>query len=398
MKRLLAASCALAALLLACGCSTDSPSSPTSPAVVSDSQALTSQPGGADRINVLVGFVKGNRPDNTLKGLGGIIKQEFRHVPVIYVSIPATARPALENNPNVRYVEEEMFRDLYAQVLDWGVNRIDGEYVWTNSAYSGQGINVGVLDTGGDMDHPDLTWAGGYSAINSDVNDWEDKVGHGTHCAGIISANNNTIGVVGVAPNCNIYAVQVGSKRLSTLDIIEGIDWVIATHHDANPSNDIHVINMSFGGPGSLAEEEALIEAYNDGILCIAAAGNESGAVSAPANYACVMAIAASTSTDGFASFSNFGPEIELIAPGYSIYSTYKRGGYATMSGTSMASPEAVGAAALAWSAHPTYTNVQIRALLNGTAEDIGLTAYQQGNGLVDAEHATLGTTLGNDY
>jgi subtilisin family serine protease len=395
MKRFFAALFVLAALLLACGCSTDAP---TSPAVTSDNQTLAGQTDAGDHINLLVGFTRGNRPDNVLKGLGGDIRQEFRHVAVVYVSVPTAAREALANNSNVRFVEEVMYRDLYAQVLDWGVNRIDGEYVWTNTTYSGQGINVGVLDTGGDMDHPDLTWAGGYSAINSDVNDWEDKVGHGTHCAGIISANNNTIGVVGVAPNCNIYAVQVGSKRLSTLDIIEGIDWVIATRHDVNPSNDIQVINMSFGGPGSLAEEEALIEAYNDGILCIAAAGNESGAVSAPANYACVMAIAASTSTDGFASFSNFGPEIELIAPGYAIYSTYKRGGYTTMSGTSMASPEAVGAAVLAWSAHPTYTNVQIRNLLNSTAEDIGLSAYQQGNGLVDAEHATLGTTLGNDY
>ena len=395
MRRCLVALAIPALLLFAFGCSSDSP---TSPATTDNNLLATSQAAGGDHVNLLVGFTKGNRPDNVLKGFGGVIKQEFKHVPVVYVSIPASARQALENNPNIRYVEEEMFRDLYAQTLDWGVDRIDGDYVWTNTTYSGQGINVGVLDSGGDMDHPDITWAGGYSAINSDVNDWEDKVGHGTHCAGIISANNNDIGVVGVAPNCNIYAVQVGGRRLSTLDIIEGIDWVIATHHDANPSNDIHVINMSFGGGGSLAEEEALNEAYNDGILCIAAAGNESGAVSAPANYDCVMAISASTSTDGFASFSNFGPEIELIAPGYAIYSTYKRGGYTTMSGTSMASPEAVGAAALAWSAHPTYTNVQIRTLLHNTAENIGLTTYQQGYGLVDAENAALGTTLGDDY
>ncbi|MCB2230441.1 S8 family peptidase [bacterium] len=388
---LLIGACAL--LLLAVGCSTDSP---TSSAINDD---LSSKPATVDgTVNLLVGFEKGNRPDNAVKALGGSVKQEFRHVPIVYVSIPVSARAALEKNPNVRYVEEEMMRDYVAQVLDWGVNRIDAEYVWTNSVYNGAGVNVGVLDSGGDMDHPDITWAGGYSAINSDVNDWEDKVGHGTHCAGIISANNNDIGVVGVAPNCNIYAVQVGSRRLSTLDIIEGIDWVIASHHDADPNNDIMVINMSFGGPGSTAEEDALIAAYNDGILCIAAAGNESGAVSAPASYSCVMAVTASTSTDAFATYSNYGPEVELIAPGSSILSTYKRGGYATMSGTSMASPMVTGAAVIAWQAHPTYTNVQMRALLNGTAEDIGLGAYYQGNGLVDVENATLGTTNGNDY
>ncbi|HOP06650.1 MAG TPA: S8 family peptidase [candidate division Zixibacteria bacterium] len=391
-KHLLAFAAMALTLIMVWGCS----ESPTGSDVVNNdaSQAAFN---GAERVNLLVVFEKGHRPDAALKAMGGEIKQEFKHVPIVYVSIPSSSRTALSNNPNVLYVEEEMMRDYVTQTLDWGVDRTDAEYVWTNTVYNGSGINVGVLDSGGDMDHPDLTWAGGYSAINDNVNDWEDKVGHGTHCAGIISADNNDIGVVGIAPNVNIYAVQVGGRRLSTLDIIEGIDWVIATHYDADPNNDINVINMSFSGGGSTSEETALIEAYNEGILCIAAAGNDGGAVAAPANYDCVMAIAASTSTDGIAYFSNYGPEIELIAPGYNIYSTYKRGGYTTMSGTSMACPMVVGAAALAWSAHPGYTNVQIRNLLTSTAEDIGLTAYQQGSGLVDAENATLGSTLGDN-
>ncbi|MFH2050543.1 MAG: S8 family peptidase [bacterium] len=390
-KCLLVALGMMAIMLFSWGCSSDSPNSPT------NDLSNAAKIGGTEMVNVLIGFNKGNRPDAVLKSLGGTVNQEYKHVPIMYVSIPSSARKALESNPNILYVEEEMMRDYVAQVLDWGVDRTDAEYVWTNTGYDGTGINVGVLDTGGDMDHPDITWAGGYSAINSDPNDWEDKVGHGTHCSGIISANNNTIGVVGIAPNCNIYMVQVGAKRLSTIDIIEGIDWVIASHYDSDPNNDIQVINMSFGGGGSIAEEEALIEAYNEGILCVAASGNESGAVSAPANYDCVMAITASTSTDIMASFSNTGPEVELIAPGYNIYSTYKRGGYITMSGTSMACPMVVGAAALAWSAHPSYTNVQIRDLLKSTAEDIGLTAYQQGSGLVDAEKATINTTNGDN-
>ena len=380
----------LAVMLFVWGCSSDSPTSSND---ISTAMKMSS----ADRVDVLIGFAKGHRPDAALAALGGSIKQAYRHVPVVYVSIPSSARNALEKNPNVTFVEEEMMRDWVAQTLDWGVDRIDAEYVWTNSSYNGTGVNVGVLDSGGDMDHPDLTWAGGYSAINSDPNYWEDKVGHGTHVSGIISANNNDIGVVGVAPNCNVYMVQVGGRRLSTLDIIEGIDWVIATHHDADPNNDIQVINMSFSGPASDAEENALIEATNDGVLCIAASGNDGAAVRAPALYDCVMAISASTSSDGLAYFSNTGPEIELTAPGYGILSTYKRGRYATMSGTSMACPMVVGAAALAWQANPAYSNAQIRNLLNSTAEDIGLTAYQQGNGLVDAENATLGTTLGDN-
>ena len=276
----------MAVLTFAWGCSSDSPTT-------SNSTDAAARMAGAEEINVLVGFTRGNRPDAAITAAGGAIRQEYKHVPVVYVSIPASARHALENNPNVLFVEEEMMRDYVAQTLDWGVDRMDAEYIWANSAYDGAGVNVGVLDSGGDMDHPDITWAGGYSATNSDPNYWEDKVGHGTHVSGIISANNNTIGVVGVAPNVNIYMVQVGGRRLSTLDIIEGIDWVIASHYDSDPNNDIQVINMSFGGGGSDAEETALNEAYNEGILCIAASGNESGAVSAPAYYSCVMAISA---------------------------------------------------------------------------------------------------------
>ncbi|MDF1545366.1 MAG: S8 family peptidase [bacterium] len=393
-KKLMAFIGLLAIMLFTWGCSSDMTTAPDTSGTDLTS-AMNSN--GAERVSVLVGFVKGNRPDAALTAAGGSILKEYKHVPAVYVSIPTSARNALERNPNVLYVEQEMMRDYIAQTLDWGVDRTDADYVWANSSYTGTAINVGILDSGGDMDHPDLTWAGGYSATDSDPTYWEDKVGHGTHVAGIISADNNDIGVVGVAPDCNVYAVQVGGRRLSTLDIIEGIDWVIATHYDADPNNDIHVINMSFGGGGSDAEEAALISADNEGILCIAAAGNESGAVSAPANYACVMAIASSASGDIFSYFSNYGPEIELIAPGSSIYSTYKRGRYATMSGTSMACPMVVGAAALAWSAHPTYTNTQMRDLLKNTAEDIGLTAYYQGSGLVDAENATIGSTLGDN-
>jgi subtilisin family serine protease len=215
--------------------------------------------------------------------------------------------------------------------------------------------------------------------------------------AGIISADDNSIGVVGVAPNCNIYAVQVGNRRLLVTDIVEGIDWVIATHNDGDPNNDIQVINMSFGGGQSTSEKIALQAAYDAGILLIAAAGNNGGAVSHPAAYSFVMAISASTSGDVMAGYSNFGSEIEIIAPGSSIYSTSKGGGYATMSGTSMASPMAVGVAALAWSAHPSYSSSQIRNLLKNSAEDIGLSASRQGSGLADAEKAAMGTTNGNN-
>jgi subtilisin family serine protease len=381
----------LTAMLVLWGCTKDMPTtSPSSNTVETVAKA--------GPMEVLVGYT-GAAPIDAVKGAGGAVLREYKNIPVIFVTVPAGAIQGLRNNRNVLYVEENMTRTFVAQTLDWGVNRIDAEYVWTNSQYDGTGVDVAVLDSGGDMDHPDLTWAGGYSAVNNDPNNWDDKNGHGTHCAGIISADNNTIGVVGVAPNCDIYAVQASkSGLLSLADIIAGLDWIIGTHEDADPNNDIKVVSMSFSGGYSTAEEAALLEAYNHGILEIAAAGNASGAVEYPAALSFVVAISASTSTDAIASYSNFGPEIELIAPGSSILSTYKGGRYATMSGTSMACPMVAGAAVLAIQKYPNYTPDQIKTVLFNAAEDIGLSAYQQGHGLLDAEKAVLGTTNGNDF
>jgi len=155
---------------------------------------------------------------------------------------------------------------------------------------------------------------------------------------------------------------------------------------------------MSFGGAyENPAEGLAMLELYNLGVLLVSSAGNESGPVSYPAKYSFIMAISASDQYDALATFSNYGPEVDLIAPGVRIYSTYKKGKYWPMSGTSMSSPMVVGAAAVAMQKYPGYTHDQIRNLLNSTAEDIGLTAYQQGNGLVDVEKAVLGTTNGDN-
>ncbi len=384
-----------AAMFLFAGCSSDMSTAPDS-STNALSQKLDSAPGTKD---VLIGFSNG-RPDDALSAAGAVIKREYNYLPIVFASVPENNVNRLKNNPNILFVANNDIREFHAQTLDWGVDRIDADYVWTNSVYDGSGVNVAILDTGGDMDHPDLTWAGGHSVVHDDPNDFEDKVGHGTHCAGIVSADNNDIGVVGVAPNCDIWAVQISdNKFIYTDNVIAGIDWIIGTHFDSDPNNDIQVVNMSFGGSyENTAEGAAMLEMYNEGILLVSSAGNSSTVVGYPAKYDFIMAISASDQYDAFATFSNFGPEIELVAPGVRIYSTYKRGKYWPLSGTSMASPMVVGAAAVAWQKYPNYTNEQIRALLNGTAEDIGLTDYQQGNGLVDVEKAVLGTTNGDDY
>lgn len=396
MKKLhiLALGLTLTALLLS-GCS-ETVNTPTAPGLTA--QYAPSQVGirPDGTVDVLIGF-SGRMPSRAIAAAGGAVRHQYINFPIVFTSIPAVAMSRLESDPNILYIERDSEKFYSAQTLSWGVDRIDADYVHSTSSHDGSGINVGVLDSGGDKDHPDITWAGGYSATSRDPNKWDDKNGHGTHVAGIISANNNDIGVVGVAPNCNIYAVQVGGNRLLISNIIKGIDWVIGTHNDSDPDNNITVINMSFGGGPSSSEENALQASYNKGILAFSSAGNSGGSVSYPAAYSTVMAISSSTSSDAMSSFSNFGSQIELIAPGSSILSTYKGGGYATLSGTSMSSPMAAGAAALAWSASPSSTRDQIRNLLKSSAENIGLSASRQGSGLVDAEKATLGTTAGNN-
>ena len=350
--------------------------------------------------NVFISY-HGQRPDDALKASGVKVIRQYKYIPAIYASMPAENVAGLKGNPKIRFVEDEGVKYPGAQTLDWGVDRIDAEYVHAASGNKGAGINVAVLDSGGDMDHPDLTWAGGIRVEEGqDPLDWDDGEGHGTHCSGIVSADDNDIGVVGVAPECNMYMVAIFSGNwIAGSDLIAGIEWCLDTHYDADPDNDIQIMSMSIGGDESWVEELYFQECYDAGILLVACAMNDDGPVKWPAAYDCVMAISATTDWDGFYYQSNYGPEIELTAPGHRIYSTYKRGRYKTLSGTSMACPMVAGAAACVWSENPTFTHEQVRDQLKNTAEWIPtLTSDQQGSGLVDVENAVMGTTNGNDY
>ncbi len=381
------------ALILA-GCSQDHSTAP-------DTSALTSQrlSGVIEYKDVLVTHY-GERPRAALEAAGAIVRKEHTYIPVIEASIPAHAIDALRKNPNIRAIEEEVYHEYCAQTLDWGVDRIDAEYVHSESGNRGAGINVAVLDTGGDKDHPDLTWKLGTTVWGRDTTNWEDENGHGTHCAGIISANDNDIGTVGVAPECNIFMVRISKvSRIPLTKIIRGIEWCIATHHDDVEDNDIQIMSMSFSGGPTVAEDVALSAAYDNGILLVAAAGNSRSDVANyyPAAHPDVMAISGIDAYGQAYYYTNYGEEIELIAPAVSVLSTYLDGSYVSLTGTSMACPHVAGVAALIWSDNPGMTHEQVRAELHATAEDIGFPQTYQGYGLVDAENATLGTTLGDD-
>ena len=255
-----------------------------------------------------------------------------------------------------------------AQILTWNIDRVDAEISWGIS--TGDPVKVGVIDTGIDLSHPDLkaNIKGGYNAIYP----WKspnDDNGHGTHVAGIIAALNNSIGVVGVGPKIDLYAIKVlnasGSGYLS--DVIEGLDWAV--------KNKMKVVNMSLGTDQDVQSfRDAIKNAYNAGVTIVAAAGNSGGAVTYPAAYSEVIAVSAIDQNNQIASWSSRGPEIDLAAPGVNIYSTYKGSTYKTLSGTSMAAPHVTGAAALIIDKEKcgTCTPDEIRQRLQQTAIGLG--------------------------
>ena len=279
------------------------------------------------------------------------------------------------------------------EVLPWGVDRIDAEKVWATS--TADTVKVAIIDTGIDRTHPDLinNLKGGFSAVGYTTS-YNDDNGHGTHVAGIVGAVDNTIGVIGVGPKIDLYAVKVldrqGSGYLS--DVIEGIDWAIA--------NNMQVINMSLGTTANVPSFwEAIQRAESAGITQVAAAGNNGGSVIYPAAYLEVIAVSATDSYDNVPSWSSRGPEVDLSAPGVSIYSTYKGGKYKTLSGTSMASPHVAGAAALIidkktcdYDLNGICSPAEVQQKLEATAEDLGITGKDNlyGSGLVDAEKALM--------
>ena len=366
-----------------------------------------------ERKSVIIVFK--NAPDaGLIRAHGGDIKYQYDIIPAIAVNMPVNALRGLENNRNIAYIEDDIQVHALGESLPWGVDRIDADKVWGSDgvpqtdtgANTGAGVNIAVLDTGIDADHPDLyaNVKGGINFVSipawkrANPTKWDDDNGHGTHVAGTIAAMDNDIGVIGVAPDASLYGVKVldrsGSGYLS--DIIAGIDWA--------KNNNMDIITMSLGASlDVLSFETACNNAYDAGVVIVAAAGNnDGGAVSWPAAYSSVIAVSATDSNDNLASYSNKGSQVELAAPGSGIYSTYKGGIYGTMSGTSMATPHVTGVAALVIASGTNYRDNPdaVRAQLTFTAEDLGTTGWDAsfGYGLIDAENATPpATTIPDD-
>ncbi|GGA18480.1 S8 family peptidase [Psychrobacillus lasiicapitis] len=273
-----------------------------------------------------------------------------------------------------------------------GVELIQAPKIWDKT--KGKGITVAVLDTGCDSSHPDLQERiiGGRNFTDDDGSNPDiflDYNGHGTHVAGTIAAQKNDKGVVGVAPEANLLIIKVLNKKGSGQYewIINGINYAIEQKAD--------IISMSLGGPNDMPElHEAIKKAISNNILVVCAAGNEGDGDDStdefayPGCYNEVISVGAINLERRSSDFTNSHNEIDLVAPGEKILSTYLKGKYATLSGTSMAAPHASGALALIKSLVNNnfgreLSEPELYAQLIKRTIPLGFSSKLEGNGLV---------------
>ncbi len=339
----------------------------------------------------IVGFHKkiGSSERALIQGARGFIKRSYRLIPAMVVRLSEIEAARLRNSKDIAYVEENgIFKASDEYTNSWGVLHIGADLAHANG-YKGTGVKIAVVDSGIDYSHEELTanYHGGYDFVFNDY-DPDDENGHGTHVSGIIAAAENGTGIIGVSPEVELYAVRVlDGAGFGLLEwIIDGIEWAV--------NNGMDIINLSLEGPHFQSLQDACDNAYDAGLLLVAAGGNTSGgAVKYPAAYDSVIAVTAIDAYDDPASFAPLGPELELAAPGVAIYSSFLAGGYHYMSGTSMAAPHVTGTAALIYSTNPQdengdgHINDEVRQLLCDTSMDLGIPGRDNtfGFGLVNA-------------
>ncbi|PXF61131.1 MAG: hypothetical protein C4B59_06130 [Candidatus Methanogaster sp.] len=348
------------------------------------------------RRDVIIGFHQMPIPSEkaSIHSEGGFVKHEYRLIPAVSASLSEQAINDMRKNPRVAYIEDDVILTIATDeyMNSTGVSRIGCEMAH-NNGIDGTGVKVAVIDTGMDYTHEDMdaNYKGGYDFVSDDPDPFEDYNSHGTHVAGIIAAERNGVGVVGVAPNVSLYAVRVlDSAGFGTASwVIAGIEWAV--------DNDMDVVVMSLGtSEDSQSLCDACRNASGAGVLLVAAAGNTHGGdLTYPARYESVIAVTATDPDDNRASLSPIGQEVELAAPGVNIRSTFVGGSsYGNLSGTSQAAPHVAGTAALIISSNLSdvnddgvVNNEDVRLQLQSMAQDLGDPGKDDmyGYGLVDA-------------
>ncbi len=322
-----------------------------------------------------------NEVQRAIKAQGATPNFVYRHaIKGFSGKLPAAAVEALRNNPFVKYVEQDQTVSIGATQTGatWGLDRVDQTSLPLNGTYNytqtGSGVDAYIFDTGIRLDHADFGGraVAGYDAFGGNS---VDGNGHGTHVAGTVGGST-----YGLAKNTRLIAVRVldNSGSGSWSGVVAGIDWAVA-HHGTTPA----VGNMSLGGGASTAVDDAVRRAIADGITMCVAAGNSTANASnySPARVGEAITVGATTSGDGFASYSNFGSIVDILAPGSSITSTWYTSSTATntISGTSMATPHVAGAAALYLQANPGTSPASVQSALKSLATPNKITNVPSG-------------------
>ena len=352
------------------------------------------QKGGPDVIpgRYIVVLEDGVVPQDLTRGHGVVPEFVYSHALNGFSGpISPVALAKLQQDSRVLHIEQDQKMYVSAQITPTGIDRIDAEPSSPGYSYAGL-VTIAIIDTGIDFDHPDLNVV---KIVNCVGKNWrsstctegtgDDGYGHGTHVAGTVAGLDNGFGVVGIVPGADLVAVKVLNDNGSGYNswVIAGVDYVTAN------ANSIDVANMSLGGGYSQALNNAVENSIAAGVVYVVAAGNESSNAAnySPASAPNAITVSAMADFDGigggltdqtvvfssctedkddsFACFSNYGSVVDIMAPGVGIYSTYKNGGYATASGTSMASPHVAGAAAKLISEGVSPSNVLIELLAN---------------------------------
>lgn len=284
------------------------------------------------------------------------------------------------------------FNSQTGQVLGWEITKLDIDKQWIRS--QGEGVTIAVIDTGCDLNHPDIknNLIDGKNFVDPNKSPQDDN-GHGSHVCGTIAAENNGVGMVGVAPRAKIMPIKaLGAKGDGSLkNIIDAIVWAA--------DNGADFITMSLGSPSHSQHLLTVIDYANQkGCIVFAAAGNsgENSDIMYPAKYENVISTGAIDENFNRTKFSCSGDDLDFLAPGHNIFSLAPNGGYAIMSGTSMSNPYVTGCAALLLSYNRRIKKYQLNNIhhylrvLSTMAVDIPDVAYRsrkyQGNGIIKVQ------------
>ncbi|MFX1252361.1 MAG: S8 family serine peptidase [Promethearchaeota archaeon] len=338
-----------------------------------------------DSIRLIIGFHKSYQLTSELYNehfitSDGVLHRELDRLNAIVVNVPISSLRSFMEYwkvlPTVRYVEVAQVTQVSAVPndpdwsLQYGPQIIQANLAWDIQMGDPASILVAVIDTGIDYTHPDLVDQYvplGYDWVFGDDDPMDDH-SHGTHCAGIIGATiNNSLGIAGVA-NVSIMAEKVFDSSGWGYDYDAADAIVHATNMGAT------VLSNSYGFPEpSTALEDAVAYAYANDVVIVVSAGNDEQLVSRyPASYPETITVSATDSYDDPAWFTNYGPLIDVAAPGVQVWSTIPMGSYGYMDGTSMSCPHVAGICALIRAEFPFWSNEFVRAHLRNSADDLG--------------------------